>query len=152
MIGIETGAFGIKQPCHEGLCLRGRDEERWQGDAGAVPGARQGSLSQSCPSALSNLPWEGKSLECKASGEAGRGENSQWCFLAPWPSTFASRPHPKHFHVCVCPLPRLLIFYMPDDSCIFGPLAFEEARKHYDFPMLKKRKENTFPPRCFILI
>lgn len=51
------------------------------------------------------------------------------------------------------PLP-LVLFYMPDDSCIFGPFAFEEARKHYDFLMLKKRKEkkkNTFPPKMFCI-
>lgn len=34
---------------------------------------------------------------------------------------------------------------MPDDSCILGPFAFEEARKHYDFLTLKKEKKTPFP-------
>lgn len=61
-------------------------------------------------------------------------------------------PGPQHFppnliqsiFMCVSP-PQTFYFYMPDDSCILGPLAFEEARKHYDFPMLQKEKKTPFP-------
>lgn len=42
-------------------------------------------------------------------------------------------------------IPSLFLFYMPDDCCIVGPFAFEEARKRYDFLMLKKEKKTPFP-------
>lgn len=61
-------------------------------------------------------------------------------------------PGPQHLppnliqsiFMCVSP-PQTFYFNMPDDSCIFGPLAFEEAREHYDFPMLKKEKKTPLP-------
>lgn len=141
--------FRIKHSCNGRLCLRGRDEERWQ-DTGCWCSARSQTghpVLPLCPGREN--PWICKQ-QCKALGEAGQ-ENSQWCFLAPLALNICL-PTSSEAFLCVCPLSRLFYFYMPDDSCIFGPLAFEEARKHYDFPMLKKRKENTFPPRCFILI
>jgi len=53
-----------------------------------------------------------------------------------------------------CPTPLLpptpsFLFYVPDDSCVFGPFAFEEARKRCDFLTLKKEKKTPFPQDVF---
>lgn len=52
--------------------------------------------------------------------------------------SISRRPFP-HF------IPSFFLFYMPDDCCIVGPFAFEEARKRYDFLTLKKEKKTPFP-------
>lgn len=86
----------------EGTRRGGRAE-----DAAAVPGATPAPLpSATCPGREN--PWICKQ-QGKTSDEAGE-ENSQWCFLAPWPPTFSSRPHPKHFYVCV-PSPDFLFLH-----------------------------------------
>lgn len=100
-----------------------------------------------CPSPAP-LPWEGKSLDLQSPGEAGQ-ENSQRCFLAPWLSTFASQPHPKHFYVCV-PSPDFFIFTCQMTPVYLDLSLLKKPESIMISQCLKKKRKHLSPKMFYI--
>lgn len=120
----------------EGTRRGGRTE-----NAGAVPGARQGT--QSCPSALGGKILGSGSSSAKPQVRQERKTHNgvSWPL---WPSTFASQPHLKHFYVCV-PSPDFFIFTCQMTPVYLDLSLLKKPESIMISQCLKKEKKTPFP-------